>query len=279
MNPRSTHKLPLSRVARHLPLAAILAALAIAQSASAAVTVTPFRIEETRVATFGDDNVSRGTLSLRLTVSLAGPEVDKFTEYGKVTIEEGVDDKGSALPAAKDIFHEAGKYKEFSNAFFRNSKFNNSAKAAPPQAELNLTPASRAATKISRLRGSLELADKGTLRTFELGGLAGPGKKTLAIPSNSVTSITVSGAPGQNVRSLSIEFAGDESGIDSIEVVDAAGKKVSNGISSWSINGGPVQKSLGLSQPLDNSMKLVVKAIADRHTLKVPFDLRDIPLP
>jgi hypothetical protein len=50
-------------------------------------------------------------------------------------------------------------------------------------------------------------------------------------------------------------------------------------ISVWSMNGGPVQKSIGLAKPLDDSMKLVVKVVSDRKFTKVRFDLKDVPLP
>jgi hypothetical protein len=62
-------------------------------------------------------------------------------------------------------------------------------------------------------------------------------------------------------------------------VVDASGRKVSDGMSSWTINGGPVQKSLSLRRPLDDSMKLVAKLTLNRKVTKVPFDLKDIKLP
>jgi hypothetical protein len=61
--------------------------------------------------------------------------------------------------------------------------------------------------------------------------------------------------------------------------VDGTGKKVSSGMSSWSLNGGPVQKSLDLTKALDDSMKLVVKVISDRKFTNVTFDLKDILLP
>jgi hypothetical protein len=82
-----------------------------------------------------------------------------------------------------------------------------------------------------------------------------------------------------NVRSISIESTGDDSALASLEVVDANGKRISTGMSSWSFNGGPEQRSLGLAKPLDDSMKLVVKIISDRKFAKVPFDLKDVPLP
>lgn len=248
--------------------------------AQAVVEVVPFRIEETRVIAFGDDKVSRSTASLKLTLSLIGPEAESSIQYGNLKLEAAVDDKGASLIPVEDVFHDAAKFKEYSNAFFRKSNFGfDNNKPAAPEVELDLAVPARAATKIVRLQGSLELANAGTLRTIEVAALKGAGKKTVAMPASAPVGITVTVGSGDDVRSISLEITGDESALESAEVVDAAGRKVSNGMSSWSINGGPVQKSLELDRPLDNSMKLVVKVTLDRKIIKVPFDLRDITLP
>ena len=93
------------------------------------------------------------------------------------------------------------------------------------------------------------------------------GKQPIVVPAD------------DNVRSISLQCTGEDSALASVEIVDATGKRISNGISSWSMNGGPAQKSLGLSKGLDDSMKLVVKIISDRKFTNVTFDLKDIPLP
>jgi hypothetical protein len=74
-------------------------------------------------------------------------------------------------------------------------------------------------------------------------------------------------------------ITGDENAIESIEVLDASGKTVSNGMSSWLFNGGPAHKSLDVGSPLDGTMKLIVKLAVDRKMTKVPFDLEEIALP
>ena len=85
--------------------------------------------------------------------------------------------------------------------------------------------------------------------------------------------------PGKDVRSIGLDITGDENALESIEVFDAAGEKVSSGMSSWSFNNGPAHKSLDLQKPLDDSMKLVAKIAVDRKIVTVPFDLKDIALP
>jgi len=242
----------------------------------AAVGIIPTRIEETRTLILVDDKVSRTPPSLKLTLSLSGPEAESAVRYGHLKLEEVVDDKGTSLIPTKDTFHETAKFRDYSNAFFRRSKATGK---NDPQAELNLALPARAATKISRLRGSLDLAEQGTIKTVELADLKGAGKKVLPTPADAGVGITATMGSGDQTRSIGLEITGDESALESIEVLDAAGAKVSNGVSSWAFNGGPVQKTLTLRQPLDSSMKIVAKIAVDRKITKVPFDLNNIMLP
>jgi len=242
----------------------------------AAVEITPARIEEVRTLILVDDKVSRTQPSLKLTVSLSGPEAESAIRYGNLKFEEAIDDKGTSLIRTNDTFHEATKFKDYSNAFFRKSNFRGK---SDPQVELDLALPARQATKITRLRGTLDLAEQGTIQTIELATLKGAGKKSLAIPANAGVGIAATVASGDAVRSIGIEITGDESAVESLEVVDASGRKVSSGMSSWAFNGGPVQKTLTLRQPLDDSMKLVAKVALNRKLTKVPFDLKDIKLP
>jgi hypothetical protein len=261
-----------------LTLIAVLLATGFNVTVRAAVEVVPFRIEESRIVNFGDDKVSRGSPSLKLTLSLIGPEAESAVRYGALKLEEAVDDQGASLIPTEDTFNEAAKFKEYENAFFRKSNFGGSQPAAP-HVELNLAVPKRAATKIVRLRGSLSLAEQGTIRTIELAALKGAGRKALEIPEGAGVGVTVNVKAGDDVRSIEVEITGDESAVESLEIVDAAGKKVSNGMSSWSMNGGPAHKSIDLNKPLDDSMKLVAKIAVNRKITIVPFDLKNIPLP
>lgn len=242
----------------------------------AAVQIVPARIEEVRTLILLDDKVSRTPPSLKLTLSLSGPEAESAVRYGHLKLDEAVDDKGSSLIATNDTFHEATKFKDYSNAFFRKSSFSGK---SDPQVELDLALPSRQATRITRLRGSLEVAEPGTLQTIELAALKGAGKKPLAVPANAGVGITATVASSEPLRSIGIEIIGDESALESLEVVDASGRKISDGMSSWAINGGPVKKTLTLRQPLDDSMKLVAKLALNRKITPISFDLKDIKLP
>jgi hypothetical protein len=247
--------------------------------ADAAVEVTPQRIEETRALVFKDDKISRTPAALKLVLALDGAEAESATQYGRVEIAEAADNTGASLIPRPDTWHSPAKFKDYANAFFRSSKFVGKSESAKPQVELDLALPGRGAVKIAHLRGSLELSDGGKTNTVEVAALKHAGKKAVPLPNGSPVGLTIVVPSDDNARSISVESTGDDGAIASLEVVDDNGKKISNGMSSWSLNGGPVQKSLGLAKPLDDSMKLVVKIISDRKFAKVPFDLKDVPLP
>lgn len=247
--------------------------------AQAAVDLTPQRIEEARALIFKDDKISRTPASLKLTLALEGPEAEAATQYGHLKLEEATDSTGSSLIPRHDSFHDPSRFTQYANAFFRNSNFRQKSETVKPQVEIDLAMPARAATKIARLRGSLDLSDAGKTNTVELASLKHAGKKEVPLPNGSPVGVTIVVPSDDNVRSISLQCTGDESALASLEIVDATGKRISNGISSWSLNGGPAQKSLGLSKALDDSMKLVVKVISDRKFTNVTFDLKDISLP
>lgn len=247
--------------------------------APAAVQVTPQRIEESRVLVFKDDKVSRTPASLKLTLALEGPEAESATQYGHVKLDEATDSTGTSLISRQDSLHNPSKFRDYANAFFRNSKFRQKTEIVPPQVELELAVPARAATKIVSLRGSLDLSDGGKTNTVELGGLKRAEKRVVPLPNGSPVEVTIVVPSEDTIRSVNLQCTGDDSALSSVEVVDGTGKRISTGISSWSLNGGPAQKSLNLTKALDDSMKLVVKVISDRKFTKVTFDLKDIPLP
>lgn len=257
----------------------IAAILSMISLAGAAVDIVPVRVDETRTLIIHDDGVSRSSTGLTLTFSLAGPEAESAVKYGDLTIEEAVDDTGASLiPDKNDMFNAPKKFKDFSNAFFRKSSIANGQPPAP-EIELTLAVPKRSATKIARLRGTVSLASAGTEKTFELANLKSPGKRTMDIPASANLTITVDAVSGDHVRKLEIELTGNEDAVESLEVVDASGRKVSNGMSSWFMDNGPIHRSIDLRKPLDDSMKLVAKIDLDRKFTKVSFDLKDVSLP
>ena len=130
-----------------------------------------------------------------------------------------------------------------------------------------------------RLRGSISLSSQGTIKTIELPGLKGGDKRKLDIPANAGIGISINIKPGKNIQEIGFDITGDENALESLDVLDAAGEKVSNGMSSFSMGGGPAQRSINLDKPLDNTMKLVAMIAVDRKVTKVPFDIKDVMLP
>jgi hypothetical protein len=268
-----------SRTCKPVTVLLFCAYCAVRGIVEAAVQVTPQRIDETRALVFNDDKVSRSPASLKLVLALDGAEAESATQYGRVEIEEAADNTGASLIPRPDSFHSPAKFKDYANTFFRNSKFGRKPESVKPQVELDLALPARAAVRIAHLRGSLELSDGGKTNTVELAALKHAGKKAVPLPNGSPVGLTIAVPSDDNVRSISVESTGDDDALASLEVVDASGKRISNGISSWSLNGGPVQKSLSLAKPLDDSMKLIVKVVSERKFTKVSFDLKDVPLP
>jgi len=259
-------------------LGSMLLGLGLVGFVRAEVDVTPFRLEETRTAALVEDKIGRTPAGLKLILSLKGPDVDSAVRYGNLHIDQAVDDLGSNLIPPKDAFNRSNKFRDYNNAFFRKSDLDRKETPPDPQVEIDLGLPKRAATKITRLRGWFELAQQGTIKTVEAADIAAPGTKKLAIPADAGVSVTTTVTPDDK-NSIGLAITGDENAVDSIEVLDGSGKKVSTGMSSWSIGGGPAHKSLDLSSPLDGTMKLVVKLAVDRKITKVPFDLKDISLP
>lgn len=260
-------------------LAALVFVAGLGQLAQAGVDVTVFRIEETRTIRFGDDKVSHMPPGMRVLLSLHGPEAESSIRYGKLKLDEAVDDQGNNLNPGQESFNEINEFRDYANSFFRNSTFGGQTKSADPQVELDLAAPKRTATKIARLRGSLTLSNQGTMQTAELPKLKGAGRKTLSLPPEAHLTVTAIVGAGDKVRSIDIETSGDETVLDSLDVVDASGEKISTELWSWGANSGPAHRSIELQRPLDDSMKLVAKFALDRKFTVVSFDLKDIPLP
>jgi len=259
-------------------LTGLMLSLSLAGFAAAAVDVSPFRLEETRSAQLVEDKVGHSPDQLKITLSLKGPEAESAIKFGNLHLDQAVDDIGTNLIPPKDSFNNGKDFQEYSNAFWRKNDVEQKNTPADPQVEINLALPKRSATKIAHLRGSVELAQQGTIKTVEVPDIATPGTKKLALPAEAGVEMTTT-VKADEKNSIGLEISGDESAIESIEVLDASGKKISNGMSSWSFMGGPAHKSLDVESPLDGTMKLVIKVGLDRKITKVPFDLKDIALP
>jgi hypothetical protein len=247
--------------------------------AKAAVELIPFRLEESRSIALVEDKIGHPQPALKVTFSLKGPEAESSIRFGNLKLDEAVDDKGTSLIPEKGAGGDAEKFRDYSNAFFRKFDIEGKRPPAAPQVDVELGLPKRSATKIARLRGSFSLAQQGTIKDIEVSGLKKLAEKKLELPAGAGAEITITIKPEKEIRSIGLAITGDESAVESIEVVGAGGKKVSSGMSSWSLNGGPIHKSLDLMEPLDDSMKLVVKIALNRKITSVPFDLKDIPLP
>jgi hypothetical protein len=71
--------------------------------------LVPFRLEETRSVSIGEDTIGRNPDTLKVTLSLKGSAAAN-TQYGDLRIEQAADDKGTNLIPTKDVFGEAAKF-------------------------------------------------------------------------------------------------------------------------------------------------------------------------
>jgi len=264
---------------RKIALLAVAFVVVAAGVVSADVDMLPYYISEQRNIVFAK-NLQVGSNSIRAVFTLRGPETTAATHYGELQLDEAVDDAGTNLIPPKNNINENTKLQEFSNAWSRKEakEKKGGLPVADPQITIMLAPAARAATKIARIRGTLSIADQGTLKTLELTGLK-PGEKTkMDTPENAGVTITASIQKDNSLNVLDVEMIGNDGAVDSLEVQDAQGNKISND-NVWFTGHGAVRRIFHLDKPIDETMKLVVKISVDRTITKVPFDLTDIDLP
>ncbi|QOV91514.1 hypothetical protein [Humisphaera borealis] len=244
-----------------------------------AVTVTPTRVRETRVValTKADANESRffDRSELEITLKLSGPEMQDATEYKMPTITEATDDTGASL---------LPKDKPFSGfQQVQRDTFGSSPKKPPTtdvEIRTNLATAARKATTLKSVKGSLQIRAGGEKKQVVVKDVKSLAGKSIEDPALAAAKIGVKVEPAKpkSDRELALEITGDKSPIKSIEVVDAAGKVVSNGYSSFGFSG-TTKYSVSLEKPLDASMSVRINMVIGQQLIDVPFEFKDLQLP
>jgi hypothetical protein len=258
--------------------------LALPCRAFAAVEATAINVQEFRaIGVPGTDaKASKNSVSLwgplKVTLSLVGPEAEAATRYGRIKLEEVIDDQGNNLIPKNDTFHDYDRLREYDNAVYRRRGPGDKRSPTPPQAEIPLDVAPRSATRIVRFRGSLTLFQQGAVQTIEVPSFTTANPK-LPIPPEAGVQIAVRIPDKPGAKFVNLDVTGDETAIESIEAFDASGKKITSYITTLAVNENPDRKVLNFAQPPDTSIKLVVKIASSRTKTVVPFDLKNIPLP
>jgi len=251
-----------------------------ASFAETVIQVRPHSVYESRY----NNGIQSGTaytdlLSLRLILDGMNAMAATQTHYGYITIDGAIDDTGTTLALHRYTTDAAPTFREFGNASTRKANKQEGRPVPDPLIYIQLTPPQRNATKIARLRGSVSVADPGTLKTFELANLKPGEKKKMDIPKDTEVSITTNIPDAKDIKTLQAIITGRDDAIESLEIQNAQGKNISRGGRSRPPSDGSAHYVLILEKPLDETMKLVAKIRVDRNIIKIPFDLKDIELP
>ena len=260
---------------------------ALAPAVRAAVSVQVVRVEESRVKELdpgAGQAASPGQVTL--TLRLGGAEVAGATEYGRVKITEAADDTGASIKAefsfSEDVFmplHGAG---------FGGGR----GATPPPEIHVSLAAPRRAATRIARVKGEVYVKAGGRPGVVTVPRVAERAGQRVDDPVLKAAKLVVTivdpkaatpegaavpaGATGGDA--VTVKIVGDESVVKRIDVVGQDGQSVSPGRSSSS-SGNTAVHTLMLDRALDPSMSLKIEVLSGQKTVRVPLDLKDVPLP
>lgn len=270
---------------------AVLALLTLAPLAHAAVSVKVVRVEESRVKELLEDaDPSQGTMlsQVTLTLRLEGPEIAGATEYGQPRITQASDDTGASLKpeplGAGDFFMPLQ-----SGAFASSDE---QAAARPTEVRVSLNAPQRNAAKITRVRGEVRVKAGGEKKVVMVAGVNGRIGKRVDDPALKAAKLTVTvldpkaqedgerfGADaGPGGGAVSVKITGDNSVVKQVDVVGPDGQSISQGRSTAG-SGNTTVYSVMFDRELDQSMSLKIELLTGQKVVRVPIDLRDVPLP
>ncbi len=242
----------------------------------AELKVETFRVSESRIVQvkkLKSDKTFSQSSSLTVQLLISGPEVEAFSHYAQIQPTEARDDSGQSLvrkqsPFGQNQFRELNREQMW---FFEDN---------PPKDQIkidvNLMAPTRKATKIKVLKGSLQLQSSITKAvTF-------PAKITKAIndkvlkAAGVVIEIT---QVNKTKGSIQLKTRDPKKLVHgNLEILDAKGKKISQGYSSFGFNN---QRTITLDTngklPAGSIVRVLI--VESRKTIDVPFELKDIPLP
>lgn len=274
---------------RILAVAVLLSAgMALAGEPEAA-TVKAGRISEHRAGELAASPVPAPSQSsgVTLTLYVEGEAFKSASRYGNWRITEAADDTGRTLKVREEVADTPGfveekqEHKREINAFELKALREKGAKFVP--LELELTLPARKATKISRIKGSVDVVC-GETQLVKIGKLTGlTGKKAEdPVLKAAGLELEILGPIEDENNSLAVEYSGNlEARVDELfepEIVDKDGKSAlqsSDGVTF----GGKNKRQYALKQKLDDTLVLQCRVITNQKTVTVPFELKDVELP
>jgi hypothetical protein len=259
--------------------------------ADEAVKVTPIRLTETRVKSLvKEKSFYTPESELKLLLHVEGKTVNDAVSYGKIEFEQAVDDTGASLkPKKKGGMFSSGSDDDWKAVNEGMAGFGRDEDEPGFRLELELAPAARKATRISRLKGKIPVLAGGEAKTVKADKLKAMMGKTIEDPVLAKAGFKVrvldpkkkegSGffsMGGEN--SVPIEVKGDLNAIKDMDIVDAKGESLVSS-RSWSGSGDTRTYYLDLDKPASDAMTIKIDVVVGLKKLAVPFDFKDLELP
>jgi hypothetical protein len=274
-------------MSRHALAMCLLTIAALPSDVRAEIAVTPVKLRETRTQNLTPPGQKAHQFfmgsDLSITLKLSGPEMKDATDYRPPAVTEATDDTGASLVEKKQ-----GGGSMFRAIQRMEFNFDDQGKKLPPSSDVDvdvqLKMPARAAKKLSIVKGTIALRAGGEKKTVTVKNPKGMLGKSIEDPALTAANLKVKvldpkaarGFGGAN--SLALEVTGDLTPIKGIEVLDAAGKKVNFGHSSFGMNNVSTYQ-IDLQKPLDETMTLNINLVIGQKVIDVPFELKDVALP
>lgn len=272
------------------------------------VKITPLQITETRsraLTTKDRGGAHEGSVfeiagafnGIILRLRAEGGEIQSSMRAENIRIIEALDDTGQKLRNAAEATGIADGSAWGGDFLMPDWASAAAAETSAGQAkearrridvQIRLTPPSRKATKLARVKGEFEVRAGGSGRSVTFRNLASSLGRTLSDPvlrdgKLEVTLLDPSqekgGDDSRAKNTLTLKIKGNlrrQSG--KVELLDSQGRDVTRGKTSTS-TAGTTTLTYDLNRPLDNRMVLKISFLVGQKPLTVPFDLRDIELP
>ena len=282
-----------------LTTACAVAAGPATQPAPASVRARVARVVDHRFARLSPDATTTANPDLGLTVSLqlAGlPDLTTATGYGHWAVTAAADDRGTnvapmTLPNAADDGSTPRKQADRYEDVDRNAT--DGLKPGPDgfalqTFDVQLGVAARGAAALRRLSGHVDLIVGGTDHVARFDHPTRLVGQTLADADLRAAGVSVTfDRPDPADRppkrpQVTFHFHGDPALLhdDMLDVVGPDGKTVvDSSVYFGAASDTPHPRTYDLTRPLDDTMTITVRVPLGQRTVRVPFDLRDVPLP
>jgi hypothetical protein len=226
---------------------------------------------------------------LTLTARVAGGLADAAKTKGKLKIEQAADDTGTDLkPEKKKSFFSIGggddDFEKIGAGMIHSS--NDDKKEPGFDMDIKLKVPARKAQKLPLVKGEFQIQAGGEEQVVEVKKPRSQRGKAVGDPVLEKAGLTVtvkdptkqSGFFSGGEDDLSLEFKGDLSALDEIEVLDAEGEDASSGHMS---SGSDDTKTyvMSMDKPLSDDMTVKIHLVVGLKTVTVPFEFKDVPLP